>query len=360
MGNYRMNCGISGLKIQEGDRVCFIPLLENKHAKRNERANIPFFLSEPSELFAPAAFPIFGESDGEGGLTHIVEDSNTNAIETRYDISINKYIEIATSVRSMNDEYGDLLYLVSKDEELFRKPLSIEELLLHLGFEASGSVFTHKEIPTASVLFENNHLSLLNPKSEVLSKVHIQQPQRLLDEIYAFCGVQLNLLPELLWKFEELNGLTGMFVLGSVYNFLTNEDNSIHSLDKEEIKGYIEELNVELRDNIRSIANYKKLLELNIVTIEEFWKYEKDLSILVDYRFDQLDIAAPFKEWSLFLKMYQEEIKAGELSNQIIDYWFLFYSMLKTNKQFVPSLKAEQFGDNEAIELLSKKILELS
>lgn len=141
MGSFNASCMVTGIEVDGGEKVLFIPFKQN-HASFKENQKLTFeatpqsLLKEKNYVFAPYLLPIKGQYDTYGSLEEIEEDEHTKAIEKHFGISIDSFIEIATCSR----EFGSSLSALTKafmKEDIFEKQehyASLPELLDALGF----------------------------------------------------------------------------------------------------------------------------------------------------------------------------------------------------------------------------------
>lgn len=86
--SFNVSCGFSNISIEEGDKVRFIPLIQNKKGKFQTN------LLSVDELFLPICFAIKGEYNGYGLLNNIEQNRNTELIESFTNLSINDFVSL--------------------------------------------------------------------------------------------------------------------------------------------------------------------------------------------------------------------------------------------------------------------------
>lgn len=147
MGCFNQSCVVSRLDIQRGEKCALVPLIANK---RNESLNDLCF-----RLYRPFCLPIFGVYNDYGGLEKIQRDRNVELVEKYFEIPIEKFVECATSRRSLyggdsqiQEAYGDTTYVITK------------ESLAKAGFKTqSDGTLTHPRIEKIEDALKQEHLA---------------------------------------------------------------------------------------------------------------------------------------------------------------------------------------------------------
>lgn len=86
--SFNVSCGFTNISIEEGDKVRFIPLIQNKKEKFQTN------LLSIDELFHPICFAIKGEYNGYGLLNNIEQNRNTELIESFTNLTINDFVSL--------------------------------------------------------------------------------------------------------------------------------------------------------------------------------------------------------------------------------------------------------------------------
>jgi hypothetical protein len=122
MGHFSFSCKLTGLPITGSDKAALIPLFPKLLFDNSDEHVAKFgtthFISNDGVRvkFDPAAFPIFGDYSGYGSLENIVEDDNTKALESFFELSIQDIVDVLTSNRK-DDWHDDSLKVIGKSSK---------------------------------------------------------------------------------------------------------------------------------------------------------------------------------------------------------------------------------------------------
>lgn len=105
MGSFNVACSVSNLSINCGDKVKFIPLLPNNfHGNESHLVGVQHFLIYPNCYFNPLCLPISGVYNDYGSIDEILIDDNVKAIEKKFNMNINDFIESITFGNKKKDK----------------------------------------------------------------------------------------------------------------------------------------------------------------------------------------------------------------------------------------------------------------
>lgn len=155
--SFNVSCGFSNISIEEGDKVRFIPLIQNK--KGEFQTN----LLSVNELFQPICFAIKGEYNGYGLLNNIEQNRNTELIESFTNLSINDFISLI------------------KDENILSKNKSVidnEEILSFL--EDMTGMFILETVYEDFILKQKKSIKKVNDEWSVF-KNYLEKITRIID-----------------------------------------------------------------------------------------------------------------------------------------------------------------------------------
>lgn len=92
MGSYNVCCSISGISIDEGVKVAYIPLEVSRFPNKIGDGNN--ILIYKHCFYTPVTLPIFGEYDSSGGVEDIEKNYNTKVIEKYFKRDIKDIISL--------------------------------------------------------------------------------------------------------------------------------------------------------------------------------------------------------------------------------------------------------------------------
>lgn len=243
MGCFNVSCAISHITIHEGDRAFLFPLLPNisiyeiQQGHPNDgtvivNPNSQYLYSD--EYYTPFCFPIEGDYNDYGSLENIIENENTKAIEQFLKISISDLVRLITDNRGKDpyDSYGVFYKIFFDKKEYMGSDIEFGEFLIELGFKQDGMQYA---FPGAKYRIEkiqkNNAESYVlqfndESISEKLKDFDLNDPY---DGKRNLLRAHLQVEKEYLGiknksAFEITSKLSGMFVHGDIYDFMTKRD----------------------------------------------------------------------------------------------------------------------------------------
>lgn len=365
-------CSISGLPINEGDKIKFIPLKKNKYMQHKNYGTITPSLIYMNDMFNPLTLPITGIYQEYDNISDIFKDKNVLNIESYYGLSIYNFVKIINCSRTFNDNYSELLIHFGKNKELrdeTYQQLNFErKLRVDVQNDKKNQVYTHphEKLKDVEFVYDEKDYTVFVYKSNTL--IYQQRNQltinSLLDIIYKLFNIELNVIDEKESILEELKGLTGMFVLDEVYqelisNFKSDIESTLISFEPEFnaqmsiYKKDLDELNglKKCKDEISS-ANKDFQALINKAEKELFFR-KRSFAHSCMY----LDA---FKHWEKFGDIYFESVVNGSLKKTLDEFWFFRQGMYLVNKQFMPNVASYRESENNLMILntITRNILE--
>jgi len=92
MGDYNVCCSISGISINGGDKIAYVPLETSRFANRIGDGNN--ILIYRHCFYSPVTLPVFGTYDSYGGVKDIEQNHNTETIEKLFKAKIKDIISL--------------------------------------------------------------------------------------------------------------------------------------------------------------------------------------------------------------------------------------------------------------------------
>lgn len=236
MGCFNVSCGISKITIKEGERAFLLPLERN--CMTNEFSTSQFLY--PNDIYNPFCFPIEGIYNDYGSLEKIKHNENTKILEKFLDISIEDFVGLLTdNRRDVLDEYSNFNKIFFKNKDILSDKYSFKEFLMELNFEEREEGYFYKN--TGFVIIEEKNEWSINHKNKYginpinyeelpygnfynLSK---QKDLKDLKESFfkifkMVSNITLGIIKEK--TYEIVSNLSGMFIHGEVFDFMTKED----------------------------------------------------------------------------------------------------------------------------------------
>lgn len=136
MGSFNVGCGISGLAIEEGDKIGFVILNKSDGKMDRIREDVGFasFMRE-SDLFTPFLPPVFGEYGDYGIVENIKESKTTEVLEQMFGLKTQEVIACLTCTRDVYSSMSKIFENYFKGSRAFQEfGASIEDSLIELGF----------------------------------------------------------------------------------------------------------------------------------------------------------------------------------------------------------------------------------
>lgn len=108
MGSFSVNCGLTGMTINYGDKATLIVMKPRESEQGNETYGSTLQVSNDATTmhFTPVWYPIHGKYDDYGRLSNIVRDDNVKILEKFYDLPIQDLVNVVTSGRK-SDKFDD-------------------------------------------------------------------------------------------------------------------------------------------------------------------------------------------------------------------------------------------------------------
>lgn len=241
MGSFNVSCSVSHITIHEGERTFLFPLLPNINKYEIQEGhpddgtliiNPASQYIHPDEYYIPFCFPIEGKYDDYGSLEDIVENENTKAIENFLGISINDFVALVTDGRGKNpfDIYSVFYEVFFDKKEYMEKNVQFDDFLIGMGFEQNGMRYISpgekykvEKIADRYILRTDQEIS--KPIQRKLDSFNLNDPY--------YAKKNLLITHALLEKeylglrnvsaYEITRKLSGMFVNGDIYDFLTEK-----------------------------------------------------------------------------------------------------------------------------------------
>lgn len=136
MGSFNVGCGISGLAIEEGDKIGFVILnkSDGKLDRTSEGVGFASFMRE-TDLFKPFLPPVFGVYGDYGIIENIKESKTTEVLENMFGLKVEDVIACLSCTRDAYSSMGKVF------EHYFKGPKGFQEFdadiatsLIELGF----------------------------------------------------------------------------------------------------------------------------------------------------------------------------------------------------------------------------------
>lgn len=228
MGSFNVLCGLTKLSIHSGDKCVLIPLIFSKEWDDNKgemcynktkTLHPTSMYLDPFSIWEPAFFPIMGTYNDYGSLEDIEKDENTEVIERKFGISIERFANLITDSRvniyDSLSEYSDFL----SNPKSLEYDYDFEKFLTELGFKVKGNKKVYKDICELTKKDDDYICLFYNEKIE--KKYGIYDKEKLLSDIRDITGRALGISAENYQKYEEISKLSAMFVLEEAYDFYT-------------------------------------------------------------------------------------------------------------------------------------------
>ena len=241
MGSFNVSCAVSHITIHNGDRAFLFPLLPNINKYEIQEGhpddgtlivNSASQYLHPDEYYIPFCFPVEGKYDDYGSLEDIVENENTKAIEFLLGISINDFVALVTDNRGKNpfDTYSAFYEVFFDKKEYMEKNIQFDDFLIGMGFEQNGMQYI---FPGAKYRVEKNAEGYIlytkqefsKPIQKKLNSLNLNDPYNAKENL-----LKIHVLIEKEYlglrnkpAYEITRKLSGMFVNGDIYDFLTEK-----------------------------------------------------------------------------------------------------------------------------------------
>lgn len=363
--SYNASCGISGLKIKQGEEVRFVLLSKGSYDYLNSKQVPNAMLLTPTDFLAPISFPLKGTYNGEYGLSDIEEDVHTPLLKKRYNCSLETLVENAHCSRKLSDSYG-IAHSISQStkKDIDSEFDCFEEVLDYLGFEKGelANEYIHTEVPAYSFLLkEEQSIVIYSPKGEELISCLEANPTVLIGLIKEYAGICFDSFLERKIKTleEELMAMTGMYIKEEIYQFMIDPNNELQSISRDHFDEEYAAFMSEVQEVEGQLSRLKRIFADGLMDEEIFSTMYPTIQPVSHYKFFSNAISHPFKNWPLFIDLHRLEIQRNLLSDKLFSETIFFYSMMGTNKSYIPTIADSRKNVNKRVGILASKVLEL-
>lgn len=136
MGSFNVGCGISGLAIEEGDKIGFVILNKSDGTldRLSEGVGFTSFMRE-ADLFKPFLPPVFGVYGDYGVVENITESKTTEVLENMFGLKVQDVIACLSCNRDVYSSMSKIFELYFKGSKTFQDfGADIATSLVELGF----------------------------------------------------------------------------------------------------------------------------------------------------------------------------------------------------------------------------------
>ena len=243
-----------------------------------------------------------------------------------------------------------------------------EKYLLNIGFELSGETNTYKHPHLKGVLLKvipedkvlKPSYSILVGDSLLEERKKINSPKdKLYQDFIKHFSYYLNIRFEDQIKVDILFNMSGMFIHGKIYDYMSQGSSVFKSWSGEDI-----DIAVAYDKYVKQVKRYLKSREkIDLV------KDDKD-EVLNAIRYS-MSICNPFsksehgnfisfvKDWDYLEDLYKDIFRKGLLKKEFVAYGNFYREMVQMNRFFFPSHSGLQHGNPFASKRLLEKSLEI-
>lgn len=341
MGSFNVGCGISNLSVNEGDKIGFVIL---KKSSPLERDSVNTGHHNNLDYFMPVLPPVFGVYGDYGRMDNIERSVTVEIIEDKFGMPVNVFMDCLSCTRNIYDDYGVI------NKQFFKGNRSwtgwgIEPAtsFATLGFTKQEDVdglevfgLDGFEIRQRFEFLDNNpdlkmyHWAIVNSATGevLLEDLPGQHPDYLMDAFAKLTGVHPGFEAEDIERIKQLQSFHGMFFLKDVY---------------EDMLAFM-----EANDEEYGLSNYKSMwdgLRKVMLASDDVLQDEKNVPEYMGYinrMFRSVD------NLTAFPLEYRDQFKRYGDSYEFTHIFTLPKVMSSVNRMLMPSLNADQFGDDNA------------
>jgi hypothetical protein len=361
MGCFNVAGTMSNLSIDSGDKVIFIPLVQNRYCEDGMMpigAETMFVGDNGASIFySPFCLPIVGEYNDYGSVENIVRDANVEYLEDYFGISIDQFMaqisrnwcedsdiecktpELTKKLKSLGgmfedfDIYQKMITHYKIENSAFEKADLSSDTLEKLGLVLNSEKPTNDKRYTKYYNFEDTDRFAIYSDGTWIKTIDLETNNEI-HHIYRVSSLEEKLL-ELGYKLkntEQFKAVTAIEI--SLKKVL--EDRNIMDLEIEEITA---QMKIEENDLDRMSVLTSKL---SILLFKKSMLFDK-LYTLKNW----VELSYTFDKMEVFL-------------DPIVDLLSFNQMMYSTNNYFFPAMNGEQHGNQNASKALYEACLKIT
>jgi hypothetical protein len=229
MGDFNVSCGISGLTINEGDKVGFALLvpssLEPYHTTKLKEPRLMSVNS--NDYYSSYVSPVYGVYDNYGRIAQVENTVSAQILEEIFGRPAADVVNAASNDERSAYFHGSPiynLYYPNKEEIRTRYPNSDEDELLREGFVKEGDSFVFGKFTIQSVEAQQYTLISDHGNSRVTTRtVKKSVHKTVLENFCHTTGCYPGFNPEDYDAIHQLMGMSGMFFLKDIFKGMLTE-----------------------------------------------------------------------------------------------------------------------------------------
>lgn len=341
MGSFNVGCGISNLSINEGDKMGFVIL---KKSSPLERDSVNMGHHNNLDYFMPVLPPVFGVYGDYGGMENIERSVTVEIIEDKFGVPLDVFMDCMSCHRTIYSDSGAINRNFFKgDRSWAGYDVEPATSFVKLGFtkqdDVNGlEVFSMDgfEIRQRFELINNDpdlkmyHWAIVTSATGevLLDDLAGQFPDYLMDAFAKLTGLHPGFEAEDIERIKQLSSFHGMFFLKDVY---------------EDMLGFM-----EANDDEYELSRYKSMwdgLRKVMTASEDVLQDEKNAPEFMGYinrMFRAVD------NLTAFPLEYRDQFNRYGDGYEFNHIFTLPKVMSSINRMLMPSLNADQFGDDHA------------
>lgn len=341
MGSFNVGCGISNLSINEGDKMGFVILKKSSPLVRSDvtmghRSNLDYFM--------PVLPPIYGMYGDYGRMEDIERSVTVEIIEDKFGMPVDDFMDCLSCTRNIYDDYGVINKQFFKGDRSWTGwGVDPATSFAKLGFAKQDDVDGFEvfsmggfEVRQRFEFFDGNlehkmyYWTVVNSETGelVVPEIPGQNPDYLMDAFAKKTGLHPGFDEADIERIKELSSFYGMFFLKNVY---------------EDMLAFM-----EANDEEYGLSNYKSMwdgLRKVMLASDDVLQDEKNVPEYMGYinrMFRAVD------NLTAFPLEYRDQFKRYGDGYEFTHIFTLPKVMSSLNRMLMPSLNADQFGDDNA------------